>query len=149
MIPRNYKAKLIDLQFAKVRNLPGEDFSEKRSFALLKKNRVNNSDRVISPFDYNPALPKISKVLSEHHKTMLIDNPELKKVFPDPPMASLRQGPNLRRILCKSTLSKQSRNPTRATHRTTNGWRRCSKTSGRQFLSPHTSLVIHTQSRHH
>ena len=63
---------------------------------------------------------------------MIRDNPDLKKIFPQPPMASLRQGPNLRRLLCKATLPKLTRNPTRATHRTTNGWRRCSTTTGRQ-----------------
>ena len=63
---------------------------------------------------------------------MISDNPDLKKVFPQPPMASLRQGPNLRRILCKSTLSKISRNPKRATHRNTAGWRRCSSSTGKQ-----------------
>ena len=47
-------------------------------------------------------------------------------------MASLRQGPNLRRKLCKATLPKLSRNPTRATHRNTAGWKRCSTTTGRQ-----------------
>ena len=63
---------------------------------------------------------------------MISDNPDLKKIFPEPPMASLRQGPNLRRKLCKATLPKLSRNPTRATHRNTAGWKRCSTTTGRQ-----------------
>ena len=63
---------------------------------------------------------------------MITDNPELKKVFPQPPMISLRQGPNLRKLLCKSTLPKLSRNPPRATHRNTAGWRRCSTTTGKQ-----------------
>ena len=115
-----------------MRSLPGTTFSEKRNFALLKKSRVKNTDRVIAPFDYNPVLPKISGVVAKHYRTMIRDNPELKKVFPEPPMVTLRQGPNLRRLLCKSSLSKQSRNPLRATHRNTSGWKRCSTTNGRQ-----------------
>ena len=59
-------------------------------------------------------------------------NPDLKEAFPKPPMASLRQRPNLGRQLCKATLSKLSRNSTRATNRTTAGWRRCSTTTGRR-----------------
>ena len=97
-------------------------------------------------FYYNPALPKISNVLAKHHKTMLIDNPDLKKVFPKPPMASLRQGPNLRKILCKSTLPKISRIPTRATHRNAKGWKRCSSSSGRQCpicpLTPASAVSV-------
>ena len=132
LIPRNYGSKLIDEQFTKVKTLPGENFNERRKLALEKKAKAQKSDRVIAPFDYNPVLPKLGAVLAKHHKTMLTDNPDLKKVFPQPPMASLRQGPNLRRLLCKATLPKLNRNPTRATHRTTNGWRRCSTTTGRQ-----------------
>ena len=123
---------MIDQQFAKVRNLPGENYNDRRKLALEKKNKVQNSDRVIAPFDFNPVLPRLGGVLAKHHKTMVTDNPDLKKIFPKPPMASLRQGPNLRRLLCKATLPKLNRNPTRATHMTTNGWRRCSTTTGRQ-----------------
>ena len=62
---------------------------------------------------------------------MLSDNLELRDAFPDPPMACLRQGPNLRRLLCKSSLTKVTR-PARATHRSAAGWKRCSQTTGRQ-----------------
>ena len=34
---------------------------------------------------------------------MVTDNPDLQEAFPKPPMASLRQGPNLRRQLCKKS----------------------------------------------
>ena len=37
LIPRNYKSKLIESQFDKVRNLPGNTFTEKRNLALVKK----------------------------------------------------------------------------------------------------------------
>ena len=115
-----------------MRKLPGSTYSEKRNLALKKKNKTHKTDRVIAPFDYNPALPKISTVLHKHHKTMVTDNPDLKKVFPQPPMASLRQGPNLRKLLCKATLPTKSRNPSRKTHRNSAGWKRCSSTTGRQ-----------------
>ena len=125
-----FETRLSELK--KVRSLPGATYSKRRNLAFIKKTRVKNTERVIAPFDFNPVLPKLSSVLTKHHRTMLSDNPDLKKVFPKPPMASLRQGPNLRRILCKATLPKISRNPTRATHRSTSGWRRCSTTTGRQ-----------------
>ena len=146
LIPRHYKSKLIDQQFNRVRSLPGSNFTERRNLALVKKLKSKNTDRVIAPFDYNPVLPKISKVMPKHHRTMIRDNPDLKKVFPQPPMASLRQGPNLRKLLCRATLPKISRNPSRTTHRTSAGWKRCSSTTGRQCpicpLTPVSALSV-------
>ena len=131
LIPRNYNSKLIDSQFQKVKNLPGNDYSEKRKLALVKKQKGPKSDRVIAVFDFNPLLPKISTVLNKHYNSMVSENPELKDVFPEPPMAALRQGPNLRKLLCRSKLPKVSRNPKRASHRNSAGWKRCSASGGR------------------
>ena len=89
LIPRNFKSKLIDLQFAKVRSLPGNTFNEKRNLALVKKVKVRNTDRVIAPFDYNPVLPNIANILAKHHKTMLIDNPDQRKFFQTLPWPAL------------------------------------------------------------
>ena len=41
---------------------------------------------------------------------MIYNNPELKKVFTAPPMTALRQGPNLRSLMCRAKLSKVTRN---------------------------------------
>ena len=56
---------------------------------------------------------------------------ELKTTFPDPPMAALRQPPNLRKMLCKSSLSKIRRADrfTRNAHKSAPGWRKCGKGS--------------------
>ena len=73
---------------------------------------------------------------------MVSDNPDLKDPFPEPPMAALRQGPNLRRILCKSKLSKKTRNPTRTTHRSAAGWKRCSSSGKKQCsICPYTPMT--------
>ena len=139
LIPRNYTNKLINNQFNRVRELPGNTYAEKRNLALEKKQRVNGTDRVIGVFDYNPVLPKIGSVITKHYRTMISDNPELKEPFPKPPMAALRQGPNLRRILCRSSLYKVSKNPVRATHRSSAGWKRCSASGKRQCpICPYT-----------
>ena len=56
---------------------------------------------------------------------MLIKNNDLKEVFPEPPMAGLRQGKNLRRLLCRARLSPMpSSRPTRAAVAKP-GWRSC------------------------
>ena len=72
---------------------------------------------------------------------MVSDNPDLKEPFSEPPMAALRQGPNHRRILCKSKLFKKTRNPSRATHRSANGLKRCSSSGKRQCpVCPYTPM---------
>ena len=60
---------------------------------------------------------------------MTFNCPDLKKVFPDPPMVALRQGLNLRKYLCKSELTKISRNvrSKRNTNSNSAGWKKCSK----------------------
>ena len=131
LIPRNYSRKLINTQFQKVRELPGNNYVERRKLALVKKQKLQNSDIVIGVFDFNPLLPKISTVINKHYRTMINENPELKEVFPEPPMATLRQGPNLRSLLCKSKLTKITRNPKRSTHRNSAGWKRCSASGDR------------------
>ena len=151
LLPRSYKSRIIENQFKRVKELPGENYAQRRKLALQKK--IRNQDpqtkkRVKAVFDFNPLLPKISTVLKKHHRTMLSDNPELKDSFPDPPMACLRQGPNLRRLLCKSSLIKATR-PARATHRSAAGWKRCSHTSGRQCAKcPFTPLTASSVTSH-
>ena len=48
LMPRNYKSKLIDDQFSRLRDLPGLDYKEKRKEALKKvKKEREKSDRII------------------------------------------------------------------------------------------------------
>ena len=60
---------------------------------------------------------------------MLFNHPELKKIFPEPPMAALKQGPNLRKYLCRAKLSKARRISKfkRSCHQNSEGWKKCSK----------------------
>ena len=96
LIPSNYHEKVIEGQYKRVRNLPGETFKEKRLKALKKKikNPDQEQNRVKSPEDFNPQLPKLSEVLTKHFKAMLCRKPELRETFPDPPMVALRQPSN-------------------------------------------------------
>ena len=87
---------------------------------------------MIVPVDYEPRRAKVSQVLQKHHRAMIRQNPELaKQGFSKPPMAALRQGPNLRRRLCRSRLYPVSRGGaaeganTRPTKAAAAGWNRC------------------------
>ena len=105
MIPRNFRAKLIDAEFQKVRILPGDSFTAKRRQALEKVNRTEGDPhRITAPVDFNPHLPNISEIFRKHHKAMLKNAPHLAEMFKSPPMAAYRQPPNLRRLVCKSKL---------------------------------------------
>ena len=105
LIPRGYKQKLIDVQFERLRNLPGNNFEEKRNFSLEKKPKENNhEDRIIVPINFNPHMARPSMVMKKHYTAMIKKNENLKEVFPAPPMPALRQPKNLRRILCCSRL---------------------------------------------
>ena len=91
-MPRNYKPSLIESEFDRVRELPGDNFSEKRRGALEKiEKQTKNNQRIIAPLDFNPHLPKASDILRKHHKAMLYKAPHLATIFPDPPMAAFRQ----------------------------------------------------------
>ena len=122
LIPRDYKNKVIEDAFDKVRKITREEALAKVD---KKTHNQKNKGRVVVPLDYNPRLPNQNMVLKKHHRAMLIKNSSLKNVFPSPPMAALRQGPNLRRLLCKARLNPMpSTRPTRAS-RTMPGWRKC------------------------
>ena len=148
LLPRNYHSKIIDSQFKRVRNLPGENYKERRKLALEKKEKKKEekTDRVIAPIDFNPILPKISEVFSKHYRAMLFKKPELKSTFPNPPMAALRQPPNMRKILCRSSLYPISRSDrfVRNSHRSAPGWKKCGKgsTTCCPFTLPPTSQVV-------
>ena len=60
---------------------------------------------------------------------MLFSNPDLRNNLEQAPMPSLRQGPNLRKFLCKSKLSKvtRSNNFKRSSHSSAPGWKKCAK----------------------
>ena len=81
--------------------------------------------------DFSPFLPKINDVFNKHFKAMIFKKPELKTTFKNLPMAALRQPPNLRKLLCKSSLYSIRRGDkfTRNAHRSAPGWRKCGKGS--------------------
>ena len=71
----------------------------------LKYNPQKENDRTIFVLTYNPALPSVSKILQKHWRVMVTD-PNLKQVFPKPPMVAFRRPKNLRDKLIKAKLPK-------------------------------------------
>ena len=129
-MPRNYKPNLIEKEFEKIRQLPGNNFKERRIEALKKVEKTSkNADRITAPIDFNPHLPHASETLTKHHKAMVFTAPHLKPIFPSPPMPAYRQPDNLRKLLCKSRLYPVHRgaNLKRAAHKQAPGWKKCGK----------------------
>ena len=97
---------------------------------MLKVKKIGEDPhRITAPVDYNPHLPNISNIFKKHHKTMLINAPYLAEIFKSPPMASYRQPPNLRRLVCKSKLYPINKNRKlgRGAHKNAPGWKKCGK----------------------
>ena len=128
--PRNFKPKMIDREFEKIRSFPGQNFAEKRSKALEKvKREPKHQGRTIAPVDFNPHLPKVSQVFQKQHKAMVFNAPHLAEMFPSPPMPAYRQPHNLKKIICSSKLFpiERSKRLQRGAHKNAPGWRKCGK----------------------
>ena len=103
--PRGYSPKMIEEQFENIRNLPVDSFIERRQLCLEKKKKQKKKeDRITVPVDFNPHMANTGPVFKKHYTAMVRKNSELKEVFPAPPMAALRQGKKLRRMLGSSKL---------------------------------------------
>ena len=80
--------------------MPGGSFTERRQLCLEKKKKEDKKeDRIIVPVDFNPHMANPGPVFKKHFTAMVRKDSELKEVFPALPMAALRQGKNLRRML--------------------------------------------------
>ena len=93
LISREYRKNSVEDAISRVLNL-----SRKES---LKKVEKRNNERPVFVLTYNPALPSVSHVLKKHWRVMMSD-PYLKKVFPQPPMVAFRRTQNLRKKLIKA-----------------------------------------------
>ena len=110
--------------------MPGDNFEERRQVSFKKQNKEkNNEDRIIVPVDFNPHMAKPGPEVKKHYNAMIRKNSYLREIFPAPPMAALRQGKNLRRILCSSKLHPVKRldRVRRGVHKYAPGWKNCKK----------------------
>ena len=76
---------------------------------------------------------------------MVFKKTELKATFPSPPMAALRQPPNLRKLICKSSLHlvKRGNKYSRNSQKSAAGWKKCGKgsTTCCPYTLPQTNQV--------
>ena len=63
---------------------------------LLTCRKKNKSNRVALVLPFHQKFRGIQQVPQKSYNKMITCNPDLKQIFPDPPMISFRQAPNIR-----------------------------------------------------
>ena len=135
LIPRQYKPSVIEAAFNRVRQITREEALKKID---QKEKHKKNEGRIICPFDYNPRIKELPNTIKKHHNGMLRKNPSLKEALGDNPMAALRQGKNLRRLICRAKLYPLSNEQTKRTYNTKPGWKACQKYGSQCPICPYT-----------
>ena len=128
LLQREYRTKIVDNAFAKIRELD-------RDQILSKVVRVSeNEKRVRAMFRFDMRLLKLSAIFRKNWELMVAENIRLKSVFPQTTMVCYTRGRNIREDLCKAKLP-----PARARMRDVEeGFKRCGKAGCR--LCPFTGL---------
>ena len=78
---------------------------ETRDRNCLLKPRVveqNKDNRIPLVITWHQKFKGLSKILHRHYNFMVIEHPDLKKVFPEPPIVSYRRNPNLHNHLVRT-----------------------------------------------
>ena len=117
LLSRDYHPKVVNAAIERALKVPRE--------TALKKVEAASTERVVFVTDFHPALPSISSILCKSWRIMIKD-PYLKEVFPEPPLVAYRKPKNssLREMLVKSKVPEEM--PTRS-QRQTNGTKKCRK----------------------
>ena len=116
LLSRGYKNNYITKAYDRVKPIP-------RSVALLKVEK-KTVKRPILKLQYDPRLPNISNILYRFWKIM-VRNPRMKKIFPEPPMICWKRPKNLREYLIRAKLPSAETN--RKSKRPKNGFRHCGR----------------------
>ena len=74
---------------------------------ILQKVVKKSNERIVLALTYHPKLPSVPQILKKHSRTLTKDNKML-KIFPTPPMVAYKQPPNLKSVLCRAKLPKNS-----------------------------------------
>ena len=96
LLSRDYRPRSIDSAISRARAIP-------RERALERVDKKPNSQRVVFVITYDPRLPSISNIFKKHH-SILIQDPSMKEIFPDPPLTAYRRPQSLRDKLIKAKI---------------------------------------------
>jgi hypothetical protein len=79
------------------------------------------TNRIVLALTYNPKLPSVPQIIKKHWRTLVKDQRMLKP-FPAPPMVAYKQPPNLKSVLCRAKLPKNTHPKRKLT-----GMKKCNK----------------------
>ena len=110
---RGYRKKSIENAFSRVLLINRHE--------ALKKREKKKVDMTALPIPYDPRLPNISSILHRFWKVM-VSNPRLKRIFPNPPMVCWSRPRNLKDILIRAKVQAETN---RRSERTKPGFQHC------------------------
>ena len=117
LLARNYKPGVVNAAVEKARKIP-------RLEALQKVEKESSQQRPVFVVLYDPRLPSITNIVRKHWRSMVTRDPNMKEVFPDPPLVAYKVAPNLRSKLIRAKVpAKPAARPRRVVH----GMSRCGK----------------------
>ena len=112
LISRQYKPKIINEAFERIRKIPREE--------ALKRVEKTQNEREVFPITFHPGMPSISKIVQKHHKVMISQSNILKRCFPKPSLVAYRRSKNLKDEVIRAKV-----NSKRRSNRTFKGYRAC------------------------
>ena len=115
LLSRNYRPKSVNDAIEKAKKIPREE--------ALKRVVKKKTDRVVFALDFNPCLPSMSRILQSAWRVMSQD-PYMREVFPEPPMAALRCTTTIRDKIVKAKIPEP---PRQRPSRTVPGMKKCNK----------------------
>ena len=132
LISRSYNMKVIQQAFNRLKDVS-------RSDALKKVTREQKTSREVLSIVYHPGLPQVSQLIKKHHSVM-IQEPRLKRCFPEPSIVGYKRSQNLSNLLVRAKVAK-GRSSSRVKNK---GFKRCERACEMCIHSRHDLVKEHT-----
>ena len=95
LLDRNYPRRMIESAIKCARNVP-------RSEAIKNVVRDTTTRRPVFVATWDPRLPSLSPILNKHWRTMVMMDPYLKEVFPEPPLVAFKRTKNIKDFVIRA-----------------------------------------------
>ena len=84
LISRNYKPKIIDDAFIKIKKMSRKE--------VLKKVESKNDKKIPLVTKFHPNLPSLTKIITKHHGVMTNEDPRMKRIFSSKSVVAYKRG---------------------------------------------------------
>ena len=131
LISRSYNVKVIEDAFTLLQKI-------RRSDALQRVIRENETKREPLVITYHPGLPEVPRLIRKHHEVMVLEDNRLKRCFPEPSLVAYKRSQNLGNLLVRAKIRKEKRSS-----RVKNGFKRCERACEMCFRSHQDPVKEH------